>query len=84
MINGIVGGEFRLSHVIDVYLHTPISILSYTSNNPGTYGEGEGYLLESDFETPDIPNRLGMSLLVGFQFRVPLTKQKTNSLEDYF
>ena len=84
LVNAIVGGEVRLSHVIDVYLHAPISILSYTSNNPGTYGEGEGYLLESDFETPDQLNRVGMSLLVGVQFRVPLTKQKTNSLEDYF
>ena len=79
-----VGGEMRVSHVLDLYIHLPLAITVWSDETP-TYIQGGGRL-EANERTDYAASELGLlggGFMIGVQTRVPLKKEKQSSLDLY-
>ncbi len=86
----LLGGEIRMNEVFDVYAHVPIGAVLNFQNAPTVQQQDGGILSvnleESNVARVDPPERfgrLGFSLNLGVQFRIPVVKEKVNVLEMY-
>lgn len=79
-----VGGEMRVSHVLDLYLHFPLAVTVWSDSTP-TYIEGGGRIEQNeliDYSSSEL-GLIGGGFMIGVQTRVPLKKEKKSSFDLY-
>ena len=86
----ILGGEIRMNEIFDVYAHVPIGAVLNFQNAPSVQQQNGGILSVNLEDTnvakvtpPDRFGRLGASLNIGVQFRIPVANEKVNALDLY-
>ena len=86
----LLGGEIRMNDVFDVYAHVPIGAVLNFRNAPTVQQQNGGILSVTLDDTdvakvtaPDRFGRLGFSLNIGVQFRIPVVNEKVNALDLY-
>ncbi len=86
----LLGGEIRMNDVFDVYAHVPIGGVLNFSNAPSVEQQNGGILSVNLEDTnvakvtpPDRFGRMGFSLNLGVQFRIPVVNEKVNALDMY-
>jgi hypothetical protein len=86
----LLGGEVRMNEVFDVYAHVPIGGVLNFQNAPSVQQQ-DGGILSVTLDDMDVAKvtpperfgRLGFSLNVGVQFRIPVVNEKVNALDMY-
>lgn len=86
----LMGCEIRMNEFLDVYAHVPIGV-AFLHNNAPSVQQQSGGILSVDLDSNDVAqvsppdrfSRLGGSLNIGVQFRIPIVKEKVNALEMY-
>jgi hypothetical protein len=79
-----------MNDVFDVYAHVPIGAVLNFRNAPTVQQQNGGILSVTLDDTdvakvtaPDRFGRLGFSLNIGVQFRIPVVNEKVNALDLY-
>ena len=86
----VLGGEIRMNEIFDVYAHVPIGAVVNFQNAPSVQQQNGG-ILSVDLDDTDVAKvapperfgRLGASLNLGVQFRIPVVNEKVNALDLY-
>jgi len=86
----LLGGEVRMNEVFDVYAHIPIGAVMNFQNAPSVQQQ-DGGILSVNLDDTDVAKvtpperfgRLGFSLNIGVQFRIPVKNEKVNALDMY-
>ena len=86
----LLGGEVRMNEILDVYAHVPIGTVVNFQNAPSVQQQNGGILSVNLDDTdvakvtpPERFGRIGASLNIGVQFRIPVVNEKVNALDLY-
>jgi hypothetical protein len=86
----LMGCEVRMNEFLDVYAHIPFGVAMLYQNAPSVQKQNGG-ILSIDLDSSDVArvssperfSRMGASLNIGVQFRIPVINEKVNALEMY-